>query len=135
IDLATHYGLYRPGQQFTDALQNGGRGPVMVVVPHGAFRMGAPAGEADASDAERPQHYVRFERGFAMARTEVTVGQYRRFIDATGHQTRAERRGLSTVYDEKRGNLVKRSRVDWRHGSTGAPGGEAMPVVRVSALA
>src|SRR5690606_29472335 len=133
IDLATHYGLYRPGQQFTDALQNGGRGPVMVVVPHGAFRMGAPAGEADASDAERPQHYVRFERGFAMARTEVTVGQYRRFIDATGHQTRAQRRGFSTVYDEKRGNLVKRSGVDWRHGYTGRPAEDASPVLHVSA--
>src|SRR5688500_10032151 len=45
IDLATHYGLFRPGQVFTDALQNGGRGPQMIVVPHGAFRMGA---EADA---------------------------------------------------------------------------------------
>ena len=27
IDLATHYGLFRPGQAFTDALHHGGRGP------------------------------------------------------------------------------------------------------------
>ena len=133
IDLAAHYGLYRPGQQFTDALEDGGRGPLMVVVPHGAFRMGAAPGEPGASDAERPQHYVRFDRGFAMGRTEVTVGQFRRFIDATGHETRAERRGFSTVYDERRGNLVKHSGVDWRHGYTGAPADDAMPVLHVSA--
>ena len=133
IDLAAHYGLYRPGQQFTDALEDGGRGPLMVVVPHGAFRMGATPGEPGSSDAERPQHYVRFDRGFAMGRTEVTVGQFRRFIDATGHETRAERRGFSTVYDERRGNLVKRSGVDWRHGYTGAPADDAMPVLHVSA--
>ncbi|HET8819702.1 MAG TPA: formylglycine-generating enzyme family protein [Xanthomonadaceae bacterium] len=133
IDLAAHYGLYRPGQQFTDSLEGGGRGPLMVVVPHGAFRMGAAPGEEGASDAERPQRYVRFDRGFAMGRTEVTVGQFRRFIDATGHETRAERRGFSTVYDERGGNLVKRSGVDWRHGYTGAPADDAMPVLHVSA--
>src|SRR5690606_36871639 len=121
IDLATHYGLYRPGQQFTDALASGGRGPLMVVVPHGGVRMGAATDEAGAGDEERPQHYVRFDRGFAMARTEVTVGQFRRFIEATGRETRAERRGFSTVYDERRGNLVRRSGVDWRHGYTGEP--------------
>ena len=102
IDLAAHYGLYRPGQQFTDALAGGGRGPLMVVVPHGGFRMGAAPGEDGAGDAERPQHYVRFDRGFAMGRTDVTVGQFRRFIEATGHETRAQRRGFSTVYDERR---------------------------------
>ena len=133
IDLAAHYGLYRPGQQFTDALAGGGRGPLMVVVPHGGFRMGAAPGEDGAGDAERPQHYVRFDRGFAMARTEVTVGQFRRFIEATGHETRAQRRGFSTVYDERRGNLVKRSGVDWRHDYTGAPADNAMPVLHVSA--
>ena len=41
IDWATHYGLFRPGQVFTDALRSGARGPEMVVVPHGGFRMGA----------------------------------------------------------------------------------------------
>jgi formylglycine-generating enzyme required for sulfatase activity len=133
IDLATHYGLYRPGQAFTDGMRSGGRGPVMVVVPHGGFGMGAGPRERDASDAERPQHYVRFDRGFALARTEATVGQFRRFVEATGHQTRAERRGYSTVYDERRGNLVRRSGVDWRHDYTGAPAADDLPVLHVSA--
>src|SRR5690606_25932082 len=63
IDLAEHYGQFRPGQQFTDGLEAGARGPQMVVVPHGTFRMGAVAGDDAADDIERPQHDVGFGRG------------------------------------------------------------------------
>src|SRR5690606_8360994 len=64
IDLAVHYGNFRPGQRFTDAA-GGGRGPQMVVVPHGGFSMGAADGDRDADDSERPRRNLRFERGFA----------------------------------------------------------------------
>jgi sulfatase modifying factor 1 len=36
--------------------------------------------------------------GFAIDRTEVSVGQYRAFVDATGHVTAAERYGGGLVY-------------------------------------
>lgn len=134
IDLAVHYGLFRPGQVFTDALTGGGgRGPQMVVVPHGAFRMGAPADEEDATDAERPTRNLRFDRGVAMSRTEVTVDEFRRFMTASGHRARAARRGYSTAYDERSGNLVRRSGVDWRSDYAGNPASDDLPVVHVSA--
>ena len=134
IDLAVHYGLFRPGQVFTDALAaGGGRGPQMVVVPHGAFRMGAPPGEIDATDVERPARNLRFDRGVAMSRTEVTVGEFRRFIAASGHRARATRRGYSTAYDERSGNLVRRGGVDWRSDYAGNPASDDLPVVHVSA--
>lgn len=133
IDFASHYGLFRPGQAFTDGLRSGARGPQLVVVPHGGFRMGAREDEADAGPAERPVHYVRFERGFAMSRTEVTVGEFRRFVDATGYRSRAVRRGHSIVYDERSGNLVRRSGVDWRSDYVGAPAKDNLPVLHVSA--
>ncbi len=133
IDLATHYGLLRPGLRFTDALGGGGRGPQMVVVPHGGFRMGARDSEPDASDAERPSRYVRFDRGFAIARTEVTVAEFRRFVQISGHRPRAVRRGHSLVYDERGGNFVRRSGVDWRHDYVGRLADDAMPVLHVSA--
>ncbi|MGO1719976.1 MAG: formylglycine-generating enzyme family protein [Luteimonas sp.] len=132
IDLAVHYGLFRPGQVFTDALETGGRGPRMVVVPHGAFAMGAPDDEDGATDQERPQRNIRFDRGFAMAATEVTVGEFRRFVNATDHQTRAARRGFSMAWDERSGNFVRRSRVDWRSDYAGARAGDDMPVIHVS---
>src|SRR5690606_6786577 len=90
IDLAVHYGNYRPGQRFTDAAA-GGRGPQMVVVPHGGFSMGAADDDGDADDSERPRRYLRFDRGFALSLNEVSVGEFRRFVDATGYRTRAER--------------------------------------------
>ncbi|TXH64855.1 MAG: formylglycine-generating enzyme family protein [Lysobacteraceae bacterium] len=133
IDLAAHYGLIRPVQRFTDALAGGGRGPEMIVAPHGGFQMGARMNEADASGAERPQRYVRFDRGFAIARTEVTVAEFRRFVLASGHRPRAVRRGHSLVYDERGGNFVRRSGVDWRHDYLGRLAADNMPVLHVSA--
>ncbi|NLC61503.1 MAG: SUMF1/EgtB/PvdO family nonheme iron enzyme [Gammaproteobacteria bacterium] len=133
IDLAVHYGLFRPGQVFTDALDTGGRGPRMVVVPHGAFTMGAPEDEGGSSDQERPQRNIRFDRGFALSMTEVTVGEFRRFVNATGHRTRAERRGFSMAWDERSGNFVRRSRVDWRSDYAGGRANDRLPVVHISA--
>ena len=132
IDLATYYGLFRPGQAFTDALHHGGRGPEMVVVPHGGFLMGATEDETDAVDAEKPAHYVRFDRGFAMARHAVTVGEFRRFVQATQYRPRATRRGHSIVYDERSGNFVRRSGVDWQSDYAGDPASDDMPVLHVS---
>jgi formylglycine-generating enzyme required for sulfatase activity len=133
IDLAEHYGTFRPGQNFTDALKNGARGPQMIVVPHGAFRMGSADDDAAGRDDERPQRAIRFDRGFAMSVTEVTVGEYRRFADATGHKTRAERRGFSLVYDEQSGNFARRSDVDWRRDYAGWPAADDQPVLHLSA--
>jgi formylglycine-generating enzyme required for sulfatase activity len=132
IDLATYYGVFRPGQTFGDALASGGRGPQMVVVPHGGFRMGATDNELGAADAEKPAHYVRFDRGFAMSRKPVTVGEYRRFVQATNGRPRATRRGHSIVYDERSGNFVRRSGVDWQSDYAGARAADSLPVLHVS---
>jgi len=132
VDLATYYGQFRPGQVFTDALTHGGRGPQMVVVPHGGFRMGALDSDPLASDAEKPAHYVRFDRGFAMSLTEVTVAEFGRFVEQAGARPRATRRGNSTVYDERSGNFVRRSGVDWRSGYDGRPAAPGDPVMHVS---
>ncbi|NYZ64213.1 formylglycine-generating enzyme family protein [Luteimonas sp. SJ-16] len=133
IDRAVHYGDFRPGQVFTDALEGGARGPQMVVLPHGGFMMGALPGDADAEDNERPRHAVRFERGFAMGVREITVGEFRRFVETTGYQSRAVRRGFSMAYDERTGNFLRRSNVDWRSDYAGAPAADTLPVLHVSA--
>ena len=133
IDLVTHYGLFRPGQVFTDGMQDGSRGPELVVVPHGAFRMGSAKDDPDGDDAERPQHYVRLDRGYAMARREVTVGEFRRFVQATGYEPRASSRGHSMVYDGRSGNFVRASGIDWRSAYDGRPAREDDPVLHVTA--
>ena len=133
IDLVGHYGLFRPGQVFTDELLHGGRGPQLVVIPHGNFRMGAPEDEEDTTPAEHPQHEVRLERGFAMARHEITVGEFTRFVTATGYVPRATQRAHSIAYDARSGNFVRGSGIDWRSTYDGKPAAYAMPVIHVTA--
>jgi formylglycine-generating enzyme required for sulfatase activity len=132
LRLATHYGSFRPGQVFTDSMLNGSRGPQMVVVPHGRFRMGASVDEPGSSDAERPAHEVNFERGFAMSIAEVTVAEFGQFVQQSGRRARATRRGHSLVYDERSGNFVRRNGVDWRSGYDGAAALPNSPVMHVS---
>ena len=132
IDRATHYGRFRAGQRFADELESGGRTPQMIVVPHGGFRMGAGEDEPGSVDAEKPAHYVRFERGFAMSQRPVTVGEFRRFVLATDYLPRATRRGHSIVYDERSGNFVRRSGVDWEADYAGARAADSLPVLHVS---
>ncbi|WP_354286230.1 formylglycine-generating enzyme family protein [Stenotrophomonas sp. 2619] len=132
IELVTHYGSFRPRQVFSDALRDGGRGPQMIVVPHGGFQMGAGDTELGASDAEKPSHYVRFERGFALSITEVTVADFRRYVQASNARPRATRRGHSIVYDERSGNFVRHSGVDWQSDYNGGPALANSPVMHVS---
>jgi len=132
IRLATYYGLYAPGQVFRDRLAAGGHGPQMAVVPRGDFMMGAPDGEEGAVEAEQPAHRVHFERGFAIAATEVTVAQFGRFVEAAGARPRATRRGHSTVYEPRTGNFIRRSGVDWRSNYLGQPAAADEPVMHVS---
>ena len=133
IDLVGHYGLFRPGQVFTDEMSAGGRGPALSVLPRGGFEMGAAADEEGASPDEQPQHPVRFERGFAMTRHEITVGQFRRFVESTGATPRATQRGHSLAYDARSGNFLRGSGIDWQSSYDGRPAGDDMPVIHVTA--
>ena len=58
--------------------------PEMVVVPSGSYRMGSLESEKGRDDDEGPVHRVTIPAPFAVGRFEVTVGQYRRFAEATG---------------------------------------------------
>ncbi len=60
--------------------------PEMAVIPPGSFLMGSPPDEADREENEGPQREVTIAQSFALARTEVTVGQYAAFVNATGYE-------------------------------------------------
>ena len=76
--------------EFQDKLENGSRGPTLVVIPAGEFLMGSPDDEEGRGDNER-QHEVRIEQPFAIGKYEVTVGQFRAFVEAKDYKTEAER--------------------------------------------
>jgi len=54
-----------------------------VWIEPGFFRMGTDDGEFD----EKPMHWVRISSGFYISDHEVTVGEYLKFVKATGHRT------------------------------------------------
>jgi len=96
----------------------------VVFIPPGTFRMGSTAAErawatgieggatpgTNRESFEGESRPMRVKDGFWMARTEVSVGQFRRFADETGHVTDAEKPGGETqVFDP-----------DW-HGGVGQP--------------
>lgn len=66
-----------PGTGFKDCADC----PEMVVIPAGSFEMGSTHGEPE----ETPVHTVRIARPFAMAKTEITRGQFADFVAASGY--------------------------------------------------
>src|SRR2546423_1240674 len=80
-------------------------GMKLVEIPAGEFLMGTDESAADLQkafglktelpiDDERPRHRVRITRPFFLGVYEVTVGEFRAFVKATGYRTDAEKDGL-----------------------------------------
>ena len=65
--------------------------PALVVLPTGSFRMGSPDSEKNRSSNEGPVHEVRIGYRLAVGRSEVTRGEFGRFVAAVGYRTEAER--------------------------------------------
>lgn len=133
FENARLYGGHKPGQTFSDRfVDRGGRSPLMVVLPIGHFQMGSPDNEQGRFDWEEPRHRVNIASGIAMARTEVSVSQFRNFINATGYQTDAERLGNASVYNQKTGRMHDVRGADWQRDYAGDKADADDPVVNVS---
>jgi formylglycine-generating enzyme required for sulfatase activity len=70
-----------PGSVFSDCADC----PEMVSIAPGTFIMGSPEDERGRYDNEGPRHEVTIGRAFALGKYHVTVGQFRRFVEATGY--------------------------------------------------
>ena len=55
-----------------------------VWIPAGTYMMGCSPGDSECYGSESPSHSVTISKGFWMGQTEVTVGAYKRFAQATG---------------------------------------------------
>ncbi len=133
LEDARMYGSFEPGQTFQDEMPDLGlQAPEMVVIPAGSFMMGSPEGEADRSSNEGPRHRVSFERGFALSRTELTVGEFAEFVRDTGYETDAERAGQSRIYEPRSGRMQMRDGVTWRDDYVGQTADDDLPVIHVS---
>jgi formylglycine-generating enzyme required for sulfatase activity len=101
-----------PGEVFRDTLRDGGSGPEMVMIPTGSFQMGDIQG-GGYSD-EQPVHWVSVN-AFAMGRYEVTVREFRQFVNATGYVIDAEKEGGCYVDKDGDGVWEKVDDANWRN--------------------
>ena len=125
-----------PSPQFAKSL-----GMTMVRIEPGEFLMGSteakieklakqfPDTKSEWFVDEQPQHQVQITKPFYLAAHQVTVGQFRRFIENSGYKTEAEKTGEgSHVWDGKEWKLDPLK--NWRN--PGFIQGDDHPVVCVS---
>lgn len=131
LENARSYATLRPGQAVVDNLAAGGRGPELVVIPLGSFTMGSPDSEDDRKANEGPTRTVTLSQAFAIARTEITVDQFRAFVRAASYTPTSARNARSTIYDERSGAMVERQGATWESDHSGNPAQGNLPVVHV----
>ncbi len=107
----------------------------LIRVVAGSFQMGTPPSQvwpadSHAFDNERPQHTVRITRSFYLGAHEVTVGQFRRFVEATGYKTTAETSGRGGTHLLADSQYRNNPTLNWRN--PGFPQSDNHPVVHVS---
>jgi formylglycine-generating enzyme required for sulfatase activity len=100
----------------------------LVYVRGGSFEMGSDKGESD----EKPLHNITLSNYF-IGKYEVTVGQFRKFITATGYKTSADINGGSYLWNGNQWKL--QPGVNWEFDALGFKRPETEenhPVIHVS---
>ncbi|MFT0866575.1 formylglycine-generating enzyme family protein [Pseudomonas sp. CAM1A] len=73
----------KPGSVFRDCAKTC---PEMVVLPAGSFMMGTPDDEKGRQDDEGPLHQVTFKKAFAVSQYQITNGEWKTYLKATGYK-------------------------------------------------
>jgi len=100
----------------------------LVYVRGGSFEMGSEKGESD----EKPMHTITLSNYF-IGKYEVTVGQFRKFIAATGYKTSADINGGSYLWNGSQWKL--QAGINWEFDALGFKRPETEenhPVIHVS---
>ena len=118
-------------------------GMTLVYIPPGEFMMGSTQAERDWAGGpegqgkgprffknEKEPRLTHIKAGFWMGRTEVTVGQFRQFVDETGYQTDAEKSGAAFTWATNKWAEVKGA--NWRDPHYGFAVKDDHPVACVS---
>ena len=126
-------------------------GATMILIPPGEFLMGSTPEQSAASKKmaedekmfagdyfwtryleEAPQHPVTITRPFWMGRTEVTVAQFRKFIESSKYVTEAEQYGAGNTAEKTLNEKVKDAGKGLNWKSPGYPSSDDAPVTQVS---
>jgi formylglycine-generating enzyme required for sulfatase activity len=102
--------------------------PALALVPPGSFSMGTPptASEIDATTGETPPVMISMGKPFYIGAREVTLGEFRRFAEATGYEAPL---GCRVWLD---GQWVEERDRSWRDPGFAQPQADDEPVVCVN---
>ena len=110
------------------------------LIPAGEFMMGSSksaaaiasmfGGEAESFENEHPRHRVQISKPFYLGTYEVTVGQFRQFVDATGYKTDAETDGKGGWGIDSKDRAKQDPKYTWEN--PGFSQADNHPVVNVS---
>jgi formylglycine-generating enzyme required for sulfatase activity len=112
-----------------------------ALIPAGTFQMGTrltpeqihqryPGGKVEYYEGET-QHQVKLTKSFYLGAYEVTVGQFRKFVEAENYKTDAERDEKGGYgYDAETGKFSQDAKYSWRN--PGFEQDDKHPVVNVS---
>ena len=122
-------------KSFNPKVETNSIGMKLLSIPPGEFQMGTPdESRVDTDPGERPLHLVRLTKPTTIGIHEVTVGQFRAFVNATKHATDAEKEGAgSTGYDPAAKRFVEEeNRPEFTWKNIGIAQSEDCPVTNVS---
>ena len=116
-DAENEYKMTLGPQGYTENID--GAAIDMISIKGGTFDMGQPEPnmiKEGATIDEQPVHAVTLS-SFYIGKTEVTVAQFKAFIDATKYQTDAEKGGASAFYSDNK--WKNKDGLNWRHNAAG----------------
>lgn len=117
-------------------------GMKLTLIPPGEFLMGSDDAEAEQLVKEYPwikrewfqgerQHRVRITQPYYLGTHEVTVGQFRQFVETAGYKTDAESSGQGGWgHNAGKAQFERHPRFSWKE--TGEPQSDRHPVINVS---
>lgn len=104
-------------------------GMKLRLIPPGEFLMGAADDDQEALPIEKPQHKVTLTSPWYLGATEVTIGQFRKFVDAEKYVTEVESDGKGAFGLQPKD---RRPENVWKSIHAGLADVESLPVTCVS---
>jgi len=122
------FGPYNEFEVFNDQSKNSEKLPDMVVMPLGQYIRGNRNGPKH----EKPEHLIRINYGFAVSQNEISVADFKLFIQSTDYKTDARIARSSRIYDLRTGRIKNKNRITWEHDYIGKIADKDLPVIHVS---